>query len=148
MHTAELDYLANPVSVHFRTAEMHIQAANSLAPTYARATLTTTEVLSMLSAMHFHVMHSAPRHFRRPYAMSTSRASVAPRAWSYSLKRTRPVYEFVRVKLGVRMYGAENAGIFSNGIGMAAPSIGENVSKICGAIRDGEVWSVVVGLFA
>ncbi|KZV73963.1 hypothetical protein PENSPDRAFT_648362 [Peniophora sp. CONT] len=67
---------------------------------------------------------------------------------AHLLKRTRPVYEFVRNKLGVQMHGAENAGLFPNGLGMDVPSIGENVSKIYEAVRDGEVQSVVVGLFA
>jgi phenylalanine ammonia-lyase len=46
------------------------------------------------------------------------------------LRRTRPVYEFVRVKLGVRMHGAENAAGFENGLGVDEESIGQSISRI------------------
>ncbi|KZV73970.1 phenylalanine ammonium lyase [Peniophora sp. CONT] len=242
-YTAELGYLANPVSTHIQSAEMHNQAVNSLALISARATLTATEVLSMLSATYLYLLCQAidlramqadfdaglqrivreelATHFSayadaeglllprvlpamraaldttgtmdasdRMTAVAAAaapvlldalagsscpldaiagfRSSAASRATTllqtlrteylegkrgrapgaHLLKRTRPVYEFVRNKLGVRMHGAENAGLFPNGLGMDAPSIGENVSKIYEAIRDGEVQSVVVGLFA
>lgn len=46
------------------------------------------------------------------------------------LGRTRPVYEFVRVTLGVKMHGKENAAKFSKGLGVEDGSIGQNISLI------------------
>jgi phenylalanine ammonia-lyase len=46
------------------------------------------------------------------------------------LGRTRPVYDFVRNELGVRMHGEENRTLFIDGLGSAEPTIGQNVSLI------------------
>jgi len=46
------------------------------------------------------------------------------------LNKTRPVYEFVRVTLGIRMHGSENYHRFSNGLGVEDITIGQNVSLI------------------
>ena len=46
------------------------------------------------------------------------------------LKRTRPVYEFVRLTLGIRMHGSENYHRFANGVGVEDVTIGQNVSLI------------------
>ena len=48
--TAELGYLANPVSTHVQAAEMSNQAVNSLALISARYTIQAIETLSMLQA--------------------------------------------------------------------------------------------------
>lgn len=44
--------------------------------------------------------------------------------------RTKSVYEFVRVTLGVRMHGAENYGNFVNALGFDEVSVGQNISLI------------------
>jgi phenylalanine ammonia-lyase len=49
---------------------------------------------------------------------------------SQYLNKTRPVYEFVRVTLGIRMHGSENYHRFSNGLGVEDVTIGQNVSLI------------------
>jgi phenylalanine ammonia-lyase len=64
------------------------------------------------------------------------------------LNKTRPVYEFVRKSLGIRMHGSENENVFSNGLGVEDVTIGQNVSLIHEAIRDGKMQAIVAGLFA
>jgi phenylalanine ammonia-lyase len=44
--------------------------------------------------------------------------------------KTRLLYEFVRVTLGVRMHGSENYSRFVNGLGVEDVSIGQNISLI------------------
>lgn len=46
------------------------------------------------------------------------------------LNRTRPVYEFVRLTLGIKMHGAENYNDFENGVGVDDVTTGQNVSLI------------------
>jgi phenylalanine ammonia-lyase len=71
-------------------------------------------------------------------------------ASKYLAPRTRALYEFVRVTLGVRMHGAGNlrGDVFGmqEGIDGGEGSIGDGVSVICEAIRDGRVGRVVVGM--
>lgn len=63
------------------------------------------------------------------------------------LNKTRPVYEYVRVTLGVGMHGNENASRFEGGVGVREQSIGQQISRIYEAIRDGKMQSVVAALF-
>jgi phenylalanine ammonia-lyase len=46
------------------------------------------------------------------------------------LNRTRPIYEFVRLTLGIRMHGSENESVFANGLGIDDVTVGQNVSLI------------------
>jgi len=46
------------------------------------------------------------------------------------LNKTRPIYEFVRVTLGIRMHGSENYSQFVNGLGVDDVTIGQNISFI------------------
>ncbi|KAI0042893.1 phenylalanine ammonia-lyase [Auriscalpium vulgare] len=246
-YVSELGFLANPVSTHIQSAEMHNQAVNSLALISARATITSLEVLSMLTAtylyllcqafdiramqadfetglaaivreeLHTHftehldsagvplsreiltamlavldsttTMDAVPRmakvaaaadsvfvnnlvggnaDFSSLIGLAPFRDAVAVRAAallislreeylsgargaapaSLYLNKTRPVYEFVRVVLGIRMHGVENHGVFENGLGVDDQTIGQNVSLIYEAIRDGQLQGTVVGLFA
>ncbi|KAL6302871.1 phenylalanine ammonia-lyase [Sparassis latifolia] len=66
---------------------------------------------------------------------------------SYLLGRTRTVYEFVRVTLGVRMHGSENLDMFKAGLNIEDVTVGQNISFIYEAIRDGKLQSVVAALF-
>ncbi|KAF7362282.1 Phenylalanine ammonia-lyase [Mycena venus] len=250
-YVAELGYLANPVSTHIQSAEMHNQAVNSLALISARATINSLEVLSMLtsgylymlcqaydlralqadfrrglaeivqeelrahfgaqfdsvddlpllnkllSAMYHVVDHTTsmdaaarmvkvaeattsllveffmtssdallsvaaigalPR-FRETVASRAAEKLVALReeyllgargpapatAW---LGKTRPIYEFIRITLGIRMHGTENLGVFREGLGVQDLTVGQNVSLIHEAIRDGKMQAIVMGLFA
>lgn len=56
--------------------------------------------------------------------------SLAPAA--LFLGRTRPVYEYIRIDLGIRTHGLENFNEFDNGLGNTEgqPGIGRNVSVI------------------
>lgn len=58
----------------------------------------------------------------------TGARGAAP-ASSY-LNKTRPVYEFVRLTLGIRMHGSENLHDFENGLGVEDVTVGQNVSLI------------------
>ncbi|RDB25036.1 Phenylalanine ammonia-lyase [Hypsizygus marmoreus] len=252
-YVAELGYLANPVSTHIQSAEMHNQAINSLALISARATIASLEVLSILTASYLYILCQALdiRALQSEFAtglenivndeltsafgdfltpsqqtilaqkvlstmtatldktstmdsidrmnvvagstttifvdflagpefaessftsaavalISQFRSQVASRAanlldqlrrdylsgergpapaGSY-LNKTRAIYEFVRVTLGIRMHGSENYARFINGLGVEDVSIGQNISLIHEAIRDGKLQPVVVSLFA
>ncbi|KIY50277.1 phenylalanine ammonia-lyase [Fistulina hepatica ATCC 64428] len=71
-----------------------------------------------------------------------------PAPASKYLNRTRPVYEFVRLTLGIRMHGAENLGGFAHGLGVDDCTIGQNISLIHEAIRDGKMQSTIAKLFS
>ncbi|KAH9050941.1 phenylalanine ammonia-lyase [Lactarius deliciosus] len=71
-----------------------------------------------------------------------------PAPASKYLNKTRPIYEFVRKTLGIRMHGSENESAFANGLGVEDVTIGQNVSLIHEAIRDGKMQAIVAGLFA
>jgi phenylalanine ammonia-lyase len=83
-------------------------------------------------------------HLRRDYLSGAKGPAPASRY----LNKTRPVYEFVRLTLGIRMHGSENYHRFSNGLGVEDVTVGQNVSLIHEAIRDGKLQSVVVNLFS
>ncbi|KAJ2922335.1 hypothetical protein H1R20_g14774, partial [Candolleomyces eurysporus] len=63
------------------------------------------------------------------------------------LGKTKVLYTFIRQNLGVRMHGTENFGHFTNGLGRDEVSIGQNISVIYEAIRDGKMEPVVLSLF-
>jgi len=69
-----------------------------------------------------------------------------PAPASRFLNKTRPVYEFIRVTLGIKMHGEVNRKMFMDELGTER-SIGQNVSLIHEAIRDGKMQAIVVGLF-
>ncbi|KAJ6625560.1 phenylalanine ammonia-lyase [Mycena sp. CBHHK59/15] len=246
-YVSELGYLANPVSTHIQSAEMHNQAVNSLALISARATINSLDVLTMLTASYLYILCQAldlralqdefitglcaivrqelnasfgPSlcHSKlvlsvcnamkstlertstmdivdqmREAASSSStlllsfftspefessqgpalvaipgfQASVALRGTklldqlrgeflsgkrgaspaSLYLGNTRAVYEFIRVKLGINMHGTENYSGFANGLGVDDVTIGQNISLIYEAIRDGEMQKTVLLLF-
>ncbi|KAG6841376.1 hypothetical protein C0991_011716 [Blastosporella zonata] len=253
-YVAELGYLANPVSTHVQSAEMHNQAVNSMALVSARATINSLEVLSMLTASYLYALcqaldlralqkelaegldvivtetvaesfgqslcmeeHAllaskisrtlqsnleatstmdASERMQKVAASSTTvlvdfftgpasfddmaslgstlacipefRSTIASRATtllntlrreylsgargaapaSPYLNKTRPVYKFVRETLGIRMYGSENFARFEKGMYVDDQSVGQNVSLIHEAIRDGKLQPVIVSLFA
>ena len=78
-------------------------------------------------------------------AYLTGERGAAPAA--QFLGRTRAMYEFIRVTLGVRMHGRENLDGFANGPGVTDATLGQNISLIHEAIRDGKMQGVVVELF-
>ncbi|KAF8324737.1 L-Aspartase-like protein [Amanita rubescens] len=252
-YVAELGYLANPVSTHIQSAEMHNQSVNSLALISARQTLNSLEILSILLASHIYMIcqaydlralqaefgdelkkivsqelsdtfgHAltesetsvllstvvkamaatleststmdAVERMHKVAASSTPalidfltgsdveageaavasttsipefHARVASRAASYlkqlqteyltgargpapaasHLNKTRPIYEFVRVTLGIKMHGIENLHAFENGLGVEDVTPGQHVSRIHEAIRDGNMQSVIVNMWS
>jgi phenylalanine ammonia-lyase len=56
-----------------------------------------------------------------------ARGPAPASAW---LGRTRPIYEFIRLTLGIRMHGTENLGLFREGLGVQDVTVGQNVSLI------------------
>jgi hypothetical protein len=53
-----------------------------------------------------------------------------PTPASQHLGKTRPVYEFIRKNLDVRMHGYENYNKFANGLGVDDITVGQNISRI------------------
>ncbi|KAJ7188641.1 L-Aspartase-like protein [Mycena filopes] len=88
--------------------------------------------------------HSLLDGLRRAYLFGERGPSPA----SPYLNKTRPLYEFVRLTLGIKMHGAENYNAFVNGMGVDEDTVGANVSLIHEAIRDGKMQPIIVGMFA
>ncbi|KAG7098604.1 Phenylalanine ammonia-lyase str11 [Marasmius oreades] len=247
-YVAELGHLANPVSTHVQSAEMHNQAVNSLALVSARATISSLEVLSLLTSTYLYILCQAldlrvlrvdfDEGFERIVAdelrlvfrshldasrqsmfgskalkimfqtldqtstmdvadqmsaaaassvpiltelflqtgsdgpgllssISTFRSNVASRATtlmnelrkvylsgergpapaSPHLGKTKMIYEYIRVGLGVKMHGLENFNSFSSEMG-ENDTIGQQISTIHEAIRDGKMQKAVLNLFS
>ncbi|CAE7193559.1 unnamed protein product [Rhizoctonia solani] len=235
-YVSELGFLANPVSTHIQSAEMHNQAINSLALISARATVEALNVLSLLMASYLYIvcqaidlraqqreiaqgvaqiideelsknfspasidlvrgpvfkaamesyevtstMDAVPRmkvvavaatgpliellpesdligiksfrnavgsisgefHTRLQGEYLRGERGAAPAA--HLLGNTRPVYEFVRIQLGVKMHGIDNYNEFEHG--WTNLTIGQNVSLIYEAIRDNKLQEVIASLW-
>jgi phenylalanine ammonia-lyase len=82
--------------------------------------------------------------------------AYGPTPASKYLKKTRTVYEYIRTELKIKMHGKENFERFDNiGIdglvGMPGGddgTIGQNITRIYEAIRDGNLQAAVVETFA
>jgi len=82
--------------------------------------------------------------------------SHGPAPASKYLTKTRKVYEFVRIELKIKMHGKENLERFEHVgiddlVGMPGgddETIGQNVTRIYEAIRDGKLQAAVVDTFA
>lgn len=88
-YMAELAYLANPVSSHVQTAEMHNQAVNSMAFVSARYSMQAVDIVSMMTACSLYVACQAldlrvmQRNFFKALEPAWHRAIDA--AWGSSL---------------------------------------------------------------
>ncbi|KAH8994465.1 phenylalanine ammonia-lyase [Lactarius akahatsu] len=220
-YTSELGFLANPVSTHIQSAEMHNQAVKMFAALDIRAmqaefkkelheivheelvvnfgshvspseveplfkqvfgtmltTLDTTTTMDAKERMAKVASSSDSilvKHFTRPQScgvaglsgLSGFNDSVSERATTSlmtlrgaylagsrgpapardHLTKTQPVYEFVRENLGIGMHGLTNHESFPDGLDIEEATIGENVSLIHEAIRDGQLQWIVAGMF-
>lgn len=69
------------------------------------------------------------------------------------LGRTSAIYTYIRRDLGVRIHGAENFSHFEGGLGASEATaengrtVGQNVSTIYEAIRDGKMAGILVSMF-
>jgi phenylalanine ammonia-lyase len=79
-----------------------------------------------------------------------------PAPASKYLKKTRALYEYIRTELKIKMHGKENFERFDHVgidglVGMPGgddETIGQNITRIYEAIRDGKLQAVVVDTFA
>jgi phenylalanine ammonia-lyase len=97
-------------------------------PEFADASFTSS-ALSTISQFRSQVASRAVNlldQLRRDY-LSGARG---PAPASPQLNKTKPVYEFVRKTLGIRMHGSENYARFVSGLGVEDVSIGQNISLI------------------
>lgn len=88
-----------------------------------------TTIISLISLFRSQVASRALNlldQLRRDYLSGDRGAAPA----SPFLGKTRGVYEFIRINLGVRMHGSENHARFVNGLGVDDVSIGQNISHI------------------
>ncbi|EKM50738.1 uncharacterized protein PHACADRAFT_213633 [Phanerochaete carnosa HHB-10118-sp] len=132
--------------------------ADGEARMHSVAASTTTPLVDFLSADAAFASELAHvTGFRIELAQCASKTLMALRAQylegargstpaSKYLGKTRAVYEFVRVTLGVRMHGAKNLHGFAMGAGIEGGTVGGDISVIYEAIRDGEMQGVVMQL--
>ncbi|PPQ79955.1 hypothetical protein CVT25_003027 [Psilocybe cyanescens] len=107
----------------------------------------STPSLSAITQFQSHVASKATtlhNNLRKEF-LSGSRGQAPASA---QLGKTKGMYEFIRQTLGIKMHGQENLSQFPNAVGTDDVSIGQNISKIYEAIRDGQVHSVVLSLLA
>jgi phenylalanine ammonia-lyase len=106
----------------------------------------TGSLLTLIPVFRDHVALDATAlldQLRRDYLSGAQGRAPASR----HLNKTRPVYEFIRLTLGIRMHGSENYNLFANGLGAEDLTIGQNISLIHEAIRDGKLQGIVATLF-
>jgi phenylalanine ammonia-lyase len=108
-----------------------------------------TAVASTTSIPEFHarVASRAASYLKQLQTEYLTGARGPAPAASY-LNKTRPIYEFVRVTLGIKMHGIENLHSFENGLGVEDVTPGQHVSRIHEAIRDGNMQSVIVNMWS
>jgi phenylalanine ammonia-lyase len=148
-------------------------SSRSFTPPSALASEPTSPVTAALSMIPSFRQSFAPRSVALLTSLRTAYLSGArgPAPASPHLAHgTRPIYEFVRLTLGVRMHGWENSKMFDTGAmaasrdGKKSPNeeaamsgelgfdegegtVGMNASVIYESIRDGKMQAVVFGLF-
>lgn len=91
-YMSELAFLANPVSNHVQSAEMHNQAINSLALISARYTLQSAEIVGIMASAHIYVLCQALdlRSMLANFFMElrTELADLTRQIWSQSLEHS------------------------------------------------------------
>ncbi len=160
-HLADADLTALFAAVA-RQVRCSLETTSTIDAAYrmrAVAAATTTPLVDFCAAAGVHADLGAVEAFRARLAERMADALVRLReAYLRGAKgsapaaqymgKARAMYGFVRTTLGVRMHGVENLHDFKEGPGVEEPSIGQDISLIHEAIRDGKMQDVVVGLFA
>lgn len=131
----ELASSAMPVIVNFFKAPAQEAALATSTPTIDHLWSFQTNFAKRATELH--------ASLRREY-LTGVRGSTPASAY---MGLTKAIYEYIRKDLGVKMHGDENFALFPNGIGKDNVSIGQNISKIYEAIRDGKFRSTVISLF-
>ena len=93
-------------------------ATESAGPTFATLTSFQARVASRATELH--------SLLRKEFLTGVRGAAPA----SSLLGKTKGIYEFVRMTIGVKMHGDENFAQFPNGLGIDNVSIGQNISKV------------------
>ena len=91
--------------------------------------ISTGSALTYIPVFRAHVASRATSlldQLRRAYLSGERGAAPA----TPYLNKTRPVYEFIRLTLGIRMHGSENYSRFAKGLGVEDVTVGQNVSLI------------------
>jgi phenylalanine ammonia-lyase len=122
------------------------------------STSMTSPTLEQLKTLQSHLAKSSTELLTSlQKAYHTGGRGPAPARSSGRLApRTQPLYEYVRMKLGVKMHGTTNLerfvgdleddGLTGGGGDGFEESVGENISRIYEAIRDGGVAGVLAGI--
>jgi phenylalanine ammonia-lyase len=76
-------------------------------------------------------------HLRGEYLSGSKGAAPA----SMYLHKTRPIYDFIRITLGIPMHGSENYSQFKKGLGTEHDNIGQNISLIHEVLLLYLLWS-------
>ncbi|PFH51550.1 hypothetical protein AMATHDRAFT_74899 [Amanita thiersii Skay4041] len=109
--------------------------------------LASCDVLSSMSTFRSRVSkRCAENMLQLREAFLSGKRGPAPA--SQYLGKSKAVYEYIRITLGVRMHGSENHNLFPNAIGLDDPTVGSNISRIFEAIRDGKLQHIIANLFA
>jgi phenylalanine ammonia-lyase len=123
-HTTSMDAVARMVKV--------AEASTSLLVEFFMATSDLSLAVAALTALPTFRATVASRAAAKLVALREEYLLGArgPAPASALLEKTRPIYEFIRVTLGIRMHGTENLGSFKEGLGVQDVTVGQNVSLI------------------
>jgi phenylalanine ammonia-lyase len=119
---------------------------NILVDFFASTNVMPTTVYMLLPAFRSHVAARSVGLLQnlRSSFLSGKRGSAPAAPY---LGRTRGLYEYVRSTLGIKMHGLENLSGFAHGLGEDDVTVGQNVSTIYEAIRDGKTQKLIVDMF-
>jgi phenylalanine ammonia-lyase len=114
---------------------------------YLTGSDTAASLMAYIPKFHSRVASRAASYLKQLQTEYLTGARGPAPAASY-LNKTRPIYEYVRVTLGIKMHGIENLHAFENGLGVEDVTPGQHVSRIHEAIRDGNLQSVIANIWS